>query len=194
MVNDTFINTGFSSGERPSGDLDRIVSTGDARGLGSSNRNVIDLYFVEVVPAFEDLGDGIANGLAFVGDNGIAMHVGDNLPRSAGGRTTIAEVTAHEIGHNLGLTHVNTNNNLLAASGSGSDLTNSQIDTILRSRFSQPVSTSATLAQVDLPGESFVEATASSPDSVQADSSTSSIGGCGGCGVCGPCTGGIALS
>lgn len=190
FVNDTFFNVGNNpNGERPSNDLDRIVSSGDQNGLGSSNPNVIDLYFVEQVPAFRDLNDGTANGLAFIGASGIAMHVGDNLVSTAGGRATIAEVTAHEIGHNLGLSHVNTSNNLLVSSGSGTNLTNSQINTILGSSLSRPVS--ATSAEVDLPGEGFVQG---SSDNAQADSSSSLIGGCGGCGICAACTGGVTLS
>jgi len=190
FVNDTFFNVGNNpNGERPSNDLDRIVSSGDQNGLGSSNPNVIDLYFVEQVPAFRDLNDGTANGLAFIGASGIAMHVGDNLVSTAGGRATIAEVTAHEIGHNLGLSHVNTSNNLLVSSGSGTNLTNSQINTILGSSLSRPVS--ATSAEVDLPGEGFVQGAS---DNAQADSSSSLIGGCGGCGICAACTGGVTLS
>lgn len=193
QINDTFTNVGTGTGTRASGDLDRIISNGDSSGIGSPNRNVIDLYFVERVPSFDDVGDGTANGLAFVGSPGTAIHVGDNLTDFSPGRQTIAEVTAHEIGHNLGLSHVNTSGNLLAANGSGSDLTSSQINTILRSSLSQPTTTSGTLVQVDLPGEGFNQGAATSANP-QADSSTLSIGGCGGCGVCGPCTGGITLS
>jgi len=171
-------------------DLRQIISNGDARGIGNASRNVIDLYFVERVPGFGDVGNGTANGLAFVGSAGAAVHVGDNLVDFSSGRQTIAEVTAHEIGHNLGLSHVNTRGNLLASSGSGSDLNSSQINTILRSSLSQPTTTSGTLVEVDLPGSGFDQASSN----LQADSSTTSIGGCGGCGVCAACTGGITLS
>lgn len=183
QVNDTFINVGNGSGQRVSSDLDRIIDNGDARGVGHSNANVIDLYFVERVPGFDDVGNSVANGLAFVGSPGSAIHVGDNLVDFSSGRQTIAEVTAHEIGHNLGLSHVNIQNNLLATTGSGSDLTDSQINTILRSRLSQPSSTattSGTLVELDLSGSST---------DAQADARVLSSGGCGGCGVCGPCTG-----
>ena len=186
-INDTFTNVGNGGGTRTGNDLGRIISNGDASGIGNSDRNVIDLYFVERVPGFGDVSDGTANGLAFVGSAGAAVHIGDNLVDFSSGRQTIAEVTAHEIGHNLGLSHVNINGNLLASSGSGSDLTDSQINTILRSSLSQPATTSSgALVQIGLPGASFDQGASS----VQTDSAaTSSIGGCGGCGVCGPCTG-----
>ncbi len=181
QVNDTFINIGNGTGERNENDLDRIISNGDSRGVGHSNRNVIDLYFVERVPGFGYEGDSVANGLAFVGFAGTAIHVGDDLVNFSGGRETIAEVTAHEIGHNLGLSHVSDRNNLLATNGNGTDLTDSQINTILRSTLSQPsdnASTSATFVQLDLAG---------STDDTQAESRALSIGGCG-CGVCAACT------
>ncbi len=181
-VNDSFINVGNGTGERTSSDLDRIISNGDSRGVGHQNRRVIDLYFVERVPGFEDVGNSVVNGLAFVGSAGAAVHVGDRLVDTSSGRQTIAEVTAHEIGHNLGLGHVNISNNLLAANGSGTDLTDSQINTILRSSLSQSTAnatTSATLVELDLSGST------ESADAAR----TLSIGGCGGCGVCAACTG-----
>jgi len=139
QINDTFTNVGNGSGTRSSSDLNTLVSQGDARGVGSFDRNVIDLYFVERVPAFGEVSDSVANGLAFVGAGGIAMHVGDNLVDFAAGRETIASVAAHEIGHNLGLSHVSGSTNLLAEGGRGTDLTSSQISTILRSSLSQLV-------------------------------------------------------
>lgn len=185
-INDTFTNIGSGGGARTTGDLERIVSNGDSIGVGSPDRNVIDLYFVERVPGFEDVGNNIANGLAFVGSAGAAVHVGDDLVDFSAGRQTIAEVTAHEIGHNLGLSHVNINNNLLSSGGSGSDLTNSQINTILNSSLSRPGATSGTLAEAELPG--VLQGDVSSTERVLSDSS-SSVGGCGGCGCCAACTG-----
>ena len=185
-TNDTFINVGNGGGTRSDNDLDRVISDGDRSGVGNSNRNVIDLYFVERVPGFEDVGNSVANGLAFVGAAGAAIHVGDDLVDFAGGRQTVAEVTAHEIGHNLGLAHVSTRNNLLASSGGGTDLTDSQINTAIRSSLSQPnanTPTSGTLVRLDAPAE-FSQGT-----NAQADFYTSLAGGCGGCGVCSACLG-----
>ena len=135
------------------------------------------------MPRFNDVSDFVADGLAFVGSPSSAIHVGDNLVDFSSGRQTVAEVTAHEIGHNLGLSHVNTRNNLLAASGGGTNLTNSQINTILGSSLSQPSATATTLGtlvELDLSGSST---------EAQADARTVSMGGSGGCGVCAACTG-----
>ena len=171
--NNTGVNVGFGSGTRPSSDLNRIVSNGDAAGFGSRDRNVIDLYLVERVPGFGEVSEFTANGLAFVGGSGIALHNGDNLVSSASGRDTIARVVAHEIGHNLGLSHVAGNNNLLSTSGRSSALTQSQIDVIQRS----------SLSRTDAPQATSLTAATSS--TLNDDSS----GGCGcgsaGCPICG---------
>ena len=141
-LNDTFVNVGDEtddSGERPGDDLGAIITQGDEDGVGSPLPNVIDMYFVELVPAFDDLGEDSANGVAFIGRPGVAIQIGDNLVDTAGGRTVAAEVTAHEIGHNLGLEHVDIPGNLLTPIVDGSDLTIEQITTAINSPLSQVV-------------------------------------------------------
>lgn len=130
----TFINFGTGSGTRTQNDLFTIVDDGEASGLGSNDPLVIDMYFVNRVPGFQVLSANSANGLAFVGDSGITMHVGDNLLNSSSGRQVTARVAAHEIAHNLGLVHVNDPTNLM---DDGVGLYNSQITTMLNSQFSQ---------------------------------------------------------
>ena len=136
--NNTFANVGNTS-NRPTSDLDDVVEQGDAAGKGSSNPLILDVYFVEVSAGFNDQGENVANGLAYVGDNGVTISIGDNLVGFEAGRDVIASVFAHEIAHNLGLTHVGGTNNLMSTSGDSTALTSSQITTILNSSFSIPV-------------------------------------------------------
>ena len=113
FYNDTFANTGNTSNTRPIGDLRMITTEGNREGVGSLDAAVIDAYFVNHVPGFRELGDGTANGLAFVGSSGAAIHIGERLLDLELGRQIIAGVIAHELGHNLGLSHVESASNLL---------------------------------------------------------------------------------
>ena len=139
-VNNTFINRGSGNGSqtRSQSDLQELTELGDSLGVGSSNPRVVDLYFIEVVPAFTAQSNFVANGLAFVGASGTAIHIGDSLPTFESGRDVAASVTAHEIGHNLGLLHVEDDTNLMDEGSGGTNLTNSQRNTILNSSLSQP--------------------------------------------------------
>lgn len=180
-TNNTFFNTGTGTGTRNQFDLPTIVTTGDRSGLGSIDPLVLDLYFVNRVPGFTTVSASTANGLAFVGGSGIALHTGENLLNSDAGLALIARVTAHEIGHNLGLNHVSGSNNLL---GSGTDLNASQIAAVQSSRFSQTLDgTAAGLASLD---NTTVQSTFAQ---LENDSDTSGGCGCGGCG-CAACGGG----
>ena len=141
--NNTFANVGNNgSGTRNSNDLFTVAEAGDSAGVGSTDPLVLDVYFVETSAGFSPQSDNVANGLAFLGANGVTIHIGDNLVSFAGGREVIAEVTAHEIGHNLGLDHIphededDFPNNLM---DHGDIIESSQRTTILNSRFSVPI-------------------------------------------------------
>jgi Ca2+-binding RTX toxin-like protein len=169
-INSTFFNFGTGNGVRLQEDLNSIVRQGDTAGVGHVDGQIIDLYFVNRVPGFEEVSANTANGLAFLDANGITMHAGENLLSFANGRDVIARVAAHEIGHNLGLNHVSDSNNLMA---SGDELNANQVSIVLDSDFSQT------------DGEAFgtlVELTESGEDS-------SGTGGCGCGGGCAACTG-----
>ena len=152
-VRNSFINTGNGSGTRATNDLRTIVSTGDRIGVGSTNASVIDAYFVERVPGFRDVGETSANGLAFVGEGGTAIHVGDALLELDFARRIVAGVVAHELGHNLGLHHVEAASNLLnsgrtVASDRSNFLTANQIETILDSSLTTNIGSTETTVSV----------------------------------------------
>lgn len=191
FVNDTFTNVG-NGGRRSGFELFGIEQSGDAKGIGSSDPNVIDLYFLDVAPAFDDtVPEFTTVGVGGVGANISAVQVGDNALNSDFGRERIALAIAHEIGHNLGLGHTSQSGNLLTPTGEGILLNAGQVSTSLNSSFSRPI-TGATLAQLESPREAFLQQAtlSSSNDNAQADT-TSSTGGCGGCGFCIACTGAL---
>ena len=133
-LNNTFVNVG-DGGTRPNNDLESVVSIGDRANVSHSNANFANVYFVEQSPGFDDLGENFAYGLAFVDGNGVTFSVGDNLVEFRGGQNAVASVFAHEVGHNLGLDHVDAEGNLMAEGEIGDFLNNTQIATILGSRF-----------------------------------------------------------
>ena len=138
----SFALTGTSD-PRPTSDLNTIVSNASSvPGVLSADPNVINMFFVQIVPGFSQTSDNTANGLAFVGGNGVAQWAGPNLTGFEGGREVIASVIAHEIGHNLGLDHITETENLMQEGGApnqGERLNSSQIATALASNFSVAV-------------------------------------------------------
>lgn len=141
--NDTFAYQGNSgSGTRPTSDLNTIRN--NARNEGSilnSDANVLNMFFVNVVPGFSPLGESNTAGLASIAANGIAAFSGDNLLTFTNGRDVIASVMAHEIGHNLGLNHTASGGaNLMSPQGTSEQLNSSQINTALTAtNFARPL-------------------------------------------------------
>lgn len=128
---------------RPNTDLrDLYQAAAAAGGVLSTNTNTINVFLVSIVPGFSQLGANASAGIATLGGNGIAYFGGGNLATFAAGREVLAGVLAHEIGHNLGLAHNTTAENLMQSGGDGAKgqrLSAAQISTVLGSRFTVPL-------------------------------------------------------
>ena len=119
----------YQSTVRPIGEFNTIVGNAPSPPA-SASAAVLNMFFVEIVPGFQLLGEYNASGLGFVDDNGVTVYVGRNLLGFESGRDVIASVIAHEIGHNLGLSHVSLPDNLMAPGGGEERLTAEQKATI----------------------------------------------------------------
>ncbi len=129
----------YTTAVRPQEDLLRIVNLVDIPTF--SDREVINCFFVEIVPSFNQQVENATNGLAFVPGNGIAIHFGEDLLEFVAGRDALARTLAHEIAHNLGIAHsANRIENLMSPGGSTGRLTQPQINAILNNTpFAKPL-------------------------------------------------------
>jgi hypothetical protein len=136
---DTFVNSGDAGGNnpRPESDLDTSFAlAGLAGNVLAPASTTINILMVSIVPSFSALADNQGAGLAFLGQSGMSLWAGPNLPTSAAGREGLGKLIAHEIGHNLGLDHLIEAENLLQEAGSpnpGERLSQSQISFLLTS-------------------------------------------------------------
>jgi hypothetical protein len=139
----TYANTFAYQGSlspRPTGDLGAILTNATASGKINSDPSVLNMFFVEITPGYTALDQNTSAGIAMIGSNGSAVYNGEALVKFANGRDVIAGVMAHEIGHNLGLTHTASGSaNLMAPSGTSEQMTPDQITLALNSRFVQDV-------------------------------------------------------
>jgi Metallo-peptidase family M12B Reprolysin-like len=138
--NNTFAYQGNPpiGGTRPSTDLNTLLNNVSSAGVTNADSLTLNLILVNIVPAFAPLGDNSSAGYARIGGNGIAGYVGDTLLTFENGRDVISSVMAHEIGHNLGLSHTADGiANLMSPQGTSQQLTANQISTARSSNYAR---------------------------------------------------------
>lgn len=137
--NDTFAYQGNQPPTqiRPITDLGLTTTPGTILGNAAlegdilhPDPSVINIFFVDIVPGWNQKPSNWVTGVAYTGSNGIAQFIGSGTsPEHA------AHWVGHEIGHNLGLSHTSSSSENLMNESSRitSQLTASQINTVLQS-------------------------------------------------------------
>ncbi len=140
--NNTTANVGSGSGTRPQSDMFSVVAEGDRVGKGSSDPKVVDMYFIAKLPVVP-INDSQVGGFATLDASGLTVEVGSRLIGTSAGQRLIAQVVAHEVGHNLGLGHDGAPAGNLMFGGQGredaTNLTAAQIRTLIASSLTQPL-------------------------------------------------------
>lgn len=130
---DSFVYNGFpgdySAVERPEQHLRDIT------GMGPwvSDPTLLTMFFVGIVPGFEETSTYNVNALSFADANGVAIFVGQGLLTFDQGIEMVATTVARQIGLNLGLETLSGGENLMQPLGSpnaGHRITEAQIAAI----------------------------------------------------------------
>ncbi len=119
-----------SGNTRPFNDLYKILSDGDLAGVGSPSSSIVDVYFVNVVPCWGERGYYQTNGCARGNRGGFVFYLGEGMLTSTRNMDIVAGVFSHELGHNLGLTHVSDKSNLMNPTIYNGRLTPAQVDLV----------------------------------------------------------------
>lgn len=135
--NSTFAYQGLGTGIRPPLDLNTFIANARIQGgILNKDPNVINMFFVDVVPGFDAKAENWVTGVGNIADNGIAVFVGANVSAELAGHWV-----AHEIGHNLGLDHTASGTaNLMATSRNTERLDTAQVAAVFRTSFPRPIS------------------------------------------------------